>query len=166
MVTSLSRPSTPPTVSKRPRSLPHHRQVHHPPAIDADTTVTLTGKTEIITYTISYELDGGEVTGFIPYAFNVNTKSTALAEIEALEPTKTSYDFDKWVITYDDDGNMTCTAKWNDATVTLTVNFTRCRRQAPAHRQLRGPDRGCRNHDFPRQGCQVYCGRRQDLDLR
>ena len=67
----------------------------------ADDTVTLYAQWEVITYAISYDLDGGTVDGENPTAY------TAESTITLLNPTKEGYDFTGWTGTGLDKPTMT-----------------------------------------------------------
>ena len=67
----------------------------------ADDTVTLYAQWEVITYAISYDLDGGTVDGENP------TEYTAESTFTLLNPTKEGYDFTGWTGTGLDKPTMT-----------------------------------------------------------
>lgn len=67
----------------------------------ADDTVTLYAQWEVITYAISYDLDGGTVDGENPTAY------TAESTFTLLNPTKEGYDFTGWTGTGLDKPTMT-----------------------------------------------------------
>ena len=85
--------------------------------------ITLVATWEIITYTISYELDGGEVEGENPTTYTVETE-----DITLISPEKYGYDFLGWdngeVIPQGSTGNKTFTALWAaiESVITLDVN--------------------------------------------
>lgn len=84
-------------------------------------TDTLTAEWSVIPYTITYNLDGGSVSGTNPASYNVETNTFTLTN-----PTKTGYAFKGWSGTgLTGDANQTVTiAKGSTGDRTYTANWT------------------------------------------
>ena len=96
----------------------------------AATTVTSTATRAINTYTISYTLDGGTVSGTNPTSYTVEDNNITL-----INPTKTGYTFAGWtgtglsgatqnvVISTGSYGNRSYTATWQINSYTVTYDY-------------------------------------------
>ena len=94
-----------------------------------DVTLTANASRTPITYTISYELDGGAVSGTNPASYTVESESITL-----INPVKSGYTFVGWTgtglssatktvtIPTGSTGNKSYTANWDLIQYTLTVN--------------------------------------------
>lgn len=99
------------------------------------TEVKITASAQIISYTITYQTDGGSISGT-----GHTTTFTIVEEITLPSATKVGYGFDKWMVTtangnwtlntlYDAQtisagmyGNVELTAQWSVNSFTLTIN--------------------------------------------
>lgn len=96
---------------------------------EQDATVTFAAQWQIITYTITYELNSGTNNSSNPSSYNVETATITLAN-----PTRTGYTFGGWYTTSNfsgsavtqiakgSTGNKTFYAKWTANTYTVAYN--------------------------------------------
>ncbi|MBR4406768.1 MAG: InlB B-repeat-containing protein, partial [Clostridia bacterium] len=101
-------------------------------AITGDININCVNNT-VITYTISYNLNGGAVATANPTSYNVNTSTFTLTN-----PTKTGYNFLGWTgsngttaqtsvtISKGVIGNKSYTANWQIKTFTINYSLTNC----------------------------------------
>ena len=96
---------------------------------DSVTNYSLYAKWSIITYTITYELNGGDNSNDNPESYDIET-----ADITLANATRTGYTFEGWfeeatfstqvtIIAHGSYGEITLYAKWESITYTITYNL-------------------------------------------